>query len=90
MHTGLTIFHALDFGAAINRVLKCTWQESMHTGMKIFYALDFRAAVNRLLKCTWQEKLHKALRIFDAVDFGAAGGSCVHLARKYAHRFDNI
>ena len=58
MHTGLTIFDALIFGAAINRVLKCTWQGNMHTGTKIF----------------------------DALAFGAAGVSCVHLARKYAHR----
>ena len=90
MHTGLTIFHALDFGAAINRVLKCTWQESVHTGMKIFDALAFGEAINRLLKCTWHEKLHIGFGIFDALDFGAAGGSCVHLARNYAHRYENI
>ena len=70
--------------------LMCPWQENMHAGMKIFHALDFGAAVNRLLKCTWQENMHTGLTIFDALDFGAAGGSCVHLARKYAHRFENI
>ena len=62
----------------------------MYIGIQIFDALDIGAAVNRLLKCTWQEKMHIGMRLFDALSFGAAWGSCVHLARKYAHRFDNI
>ena len=90
MHTDVKIFDALGFGAAVYRVLKCTWQESMYIGIQIFDALDIGAAVNRLLKCTWQEKMHIGMRLFDALSFGAAWGSCVHLARKYAHTFDNI
>ena len=49
MHTDVKIFDALGFGAAVNRLLKCTWKESMYIGMKIFDALDIGAAVNRLL-----------------------------------------
>ena len=90
MHTDVKIFDAHGFGAAKNRVLKCTWQESMYIDMKIFDALDIGAAVNRLHKCTWQETMHTGMRIFDEIDFVAAGGSCVHLARKYAHSFGNI
>ena len=81
MHTDVKIFDALGFGAAVNRVLKCTWQESIYKGIQIFDALDIGAVVNRLLKCTWQETMHTGMRIFDAIDFGTVGGSCVHLAK---------
>ena len=80
MQAGVKIFDELDFGEAISRVLKRTWQENMHTSMKIFDALDFGAAVSRVLKSISQEIINKGIRIFDALYCAEQKGCLMMLA----------